>query len=333
MESVVNSYSQELSLSAAPTPVQWIIMYPAQPLQCVAPAGFVPWIAQSADAIAHYANANPAEQYCTSICEDDQQTDASSVSDDGDVIGRVWRLSREPHGCRKIQSAFDDAGSDAERHQLVEEMRGHAWDAARHAHAHHVLQKMIVSMNPDALQFVVDEISPKNRVFQAARHKYGCRVLQRLFEHCRPDQMAPIVEVLVANLEFLAKDAFGNYVIQHLIEYGAPSYQNAIMESLASNVRRLGTSPYAAAVITTALRYFQQEEDQVLLAKAIVAEEGLLAWMAQTRQGSPAVKSVLNVLEGSDREAACKQLSKARSARSSRHGRKIAKAIDDDGSA
>jgi pumilio RNA-binding family len=297
--------------------------------------GFVPLVAQSADAAAHYVNANPAEWSCTSIGKDDQQstTDASSMSDDCDVVGRVWRLSQELQGCRKIQLAFDDAESDAERLQLAEEMKGHAWVAARHPHANHVLQKMIVSMKPDALQFVVDAICPKNRVVQAARHKYGCRVLQRLFEHCRPDQMAPIMEVLVANVKDLSKDAFGNYVIQHLIEHGAPSYQRAIMESLASNVRRLGTNPNGAAVITKALTCCELEEDQVLLAKAIVAEDGLLTWMARTRHGSPAVKSVLDVLEGSDREAACKQLSEDDSALSSRYGRKIAKAIDDSGNA
>jgi pumilio RNA-binding family len=212
-------------------------------------------------------------------------------------------------------------------------MKGHAWVAARHPHANHVLQKMIVSMKPDALQFVVDEISPKNRVFQAARHKYGCRVLQRLFEHCRPDQMAPIVEVLVANVKDLSKDAFGNYVIRHLIEYGAPSYQGTIMESLASNVRRLETNPNAAAVITTALSCFEEEEHQILLAKAIVAEKGLLKCMALTRHGSSAVMSVLDVLEGSDRVAACKELSEVVSDPSLRYGRKIAKAINESGSA
>jgi len=197
--------------------------------------------------------------------------------------------------------------------------------AARHPHANYVLQKLIVTMQPGKLQFVLDELAPKNRVYQAARHKYGCRVLQRLFEHCRPDQMHPIVEVLLANARELSRDPFANFVVQHLFEFSPFSYHRVAIETLASNLQTFGRNHHVSAVLTAALIH-SSEENQVFLARALIANRVLLL-LAGTRKGSMAVKAALDVLDGSERDVACKQLVGDPSALRSRYGRSVVRAI------
>merc|ERR1711974_290411 len=127
--------------------------------------------------------------------------------------------------------------------------------------------------------------SPKNRVCQGARNQYGCRVLQRLFEHCTPDQLYPIVEVLVANVQAFSKHVFANYVMQHFFEFGELSYHKSVVEILASCPGTFGTDTHAAAVVEAACVHCTAE-NQLLLARALVADEGLLLQMARHRKGS-----------------------------------------------
>lgn len=240
------------------------------------------------------------------------------------VKGRVWKMSQDAEGCRAIQRAFDEAESDAVRVEPADELRGHAWVAARHAHANHVLQRCIVAMNPRALQFIVDELAQGNRVYLAARHKYGCRVLQRLFEHCMPDQLRTMAEVIVANVMDFSPHVYANYVMQHFCEFSEPLYQQMVVKALAPNVRALGEHPFAAAVLAAALECCPESR---LLARALVAEEGLLPRMARSRKGSPAVKAALTVLHDTEREAACKQLLLNLPALQSRYGRSVGRSV------
>lgn len=140
-------------------------------------------------------------------------------------------------------------------------------------------------------------------------------MLQRLLEYCTPNQLQPIVEVLLEHAQELCRDAFANYVMQHLFEFGVPSCHKVSVEILALNLRTFGTNPYAAAVIAAALVH-SSEENRVFLARALIAEEGLVARLALTRKGSLAVKAMQSVLDVNDQTVACKQRATERYARS-----------------
>jgi len=102
-------------------------------------------------------------------------------------------------------------------------------------------------------------------------------------------------------------------------------------EVLASRLRAFGTNPYAAGVMTAVFSH-STEENQVLLARALLhAEEGLLSRMARTRKGSLVVKAALNMLEATDREAACKDLTANLPTVQSRYGRSVCRTIGEKG--
>jgi hypothetical protein len=242
------------------------------------------------------------------------------------VEKRVWKLAQDKEGCHKVQEAFEDADSDALRLKLASEMKGHVWAACRHPYANYVLQKMIIVLPPSTLQFVVDEIAV--HVCQASKNQYGCRVLQRLFEHCTSEQVEPLAKVISANFEELAPHMYGNYVVQQFFQLEERVYHQAAVELLASKIGMFGTRPNGAAVLAAAFMHCA-EEHQVFLARAMLAHAGLLARMARTRKGSIAVKAVIRLLEGAERDAAFQELSSASAQLSSRrYGRSVAQALE-----
>merc|ERR1712190_562957 len=149
-----------------------------------------------------------------------QTSPAVRNKEDVDSIrGRVWTLSQDADGCRKVQELIEDC-TDGEQEGIAAELQGHVWQALVCPHANHVLQKCIMSMRPQTCQFIIDELIMEKKVASGAQLKYGCRVIQRLLEHCREDQVHEICEKLLASGIELSGHHFGSYVMQHLAEYG-----------------------------------------------------------------------------------------------------------------
>lgn len=245
------------------------------------------------------------------------------------VVGRVWCLSQSPEGCRQVQQALEDAPSDEARAALASELQGHIWEALRCPHANHVVQKCIMTMRPQASQFIIDELMNGGRhVTQAARHKYGCRIIQRLLEHCRPDQVQQVVEALLGDAVPLCKHTYANYVMQHVLEQGDASTRHRLSEFLSTHARAVGSDSCGCAVMGKALM-LGAGDDQTMLARALLREQGLLAAMARSRYGHTAVKAVLNLLEDAERSDAQCQLRNASGALcASRYGRSVLASLD-----
>lgn len=219
--------------------------------------------------------------------------------------GRVWALSREPAGCRRVQRALEDATCDSHRDAIVKELRGHVWEALRCPHANYVLQKCIVTSRPQSVQFIIEELMRKGpgSAQQVACHRFGCRILERLLEHCLPEQVADIVNDLLSDAVALTTHLYGNYVMQHLLEFGAPETRRRASRLLADSVRDVGLNSYGSAVLLKVLAHAEQQ-DQVQLARALVAEPVLFTAMARGRPGSPVTKRAVQVLLPAERDVA-----------------------------
>lgn len=245
--------------------------------------------------------------------------------DAGSVEGHVWSLSQKPKGCRLVQDAIDACPTDHGRECLAKELKSHVWDAVRCPHANFVVQKLFVSVRPQACQFVLDEILQHGPWAPAhiARHKYGCRIMQRMFEHCRSEQLREIAASLLKEMQSLARHPYANYVAQMLVEHGTAAQRSQACQQLEQNAFLMGSDNCASAVVAKALAW-SPEEDRCNLARALTAEPGLLASMARMRYGHVAVQLVLQILQGQDLSKALKELTeRVSSLRASRYGRLV----------
>lgn len=249
--------------------------------------------------------------------------------DGASVEGYVWSLCQKQKGCRLVQDAIDACPTDHARESLARELKGHVWDAVRCPHANFVVQKLFVSVRPQACQFVVDEILQHGPWAPAhiARHKYGCRIMQRMFEHCRSKQLKEIATCLLKEMQSLARHPYANYVVQMLLEHGTAAQRSQACQQFQQNAFLMGSDNSASAVVAKALAC-APEEDRCNLARALTAEPGLLASMSRMRYGHVAVQLVLQILQGEDLSKAVKELSgRMSSLRTSRYGRLVLSAM------
>merc|ERR1712217_770451 len=137
----------------------------------------------------------------------------------------------------------------------------------------------------------------------ATRHRYGCRIVQQLLKKCPHSQVSELVEVLLAEAHTFACHPFGNYVIQHLAEYSTEEQQHRLIRTIEQNVGVIGKSSSGCSVINAAFNH-GAAEDKVWLARAVMAEAGLMRSLATSRQGSAVAVHVVQTVKDRELEQA-----------------------------
>jgi len=188
-----------------------------------------------------------------------------------------------------VQRTIESARSDEAKVAIVEELKGHVWEAIRDPHANHVVQQCIVHLRPRDSQFIIDEIMRGHNVFQAVRNKYGCRAVQRLLEQCLPDQLHGLAEAILSDTFWLSCHLYGNYVIQNLLKNGTADQRRRIVESVAANLGRLAKDTHGRCVVCACL-FQDYPEGMPALARAISCEPDFEAVIAGSRAGHLAAK-------------------------------------------
>ena len=161
---------------------------------------------------------------------------------DADFAG-VWDMARDRSACRDLQQALDDR-SDSGRLAIAEALKSHVWDCIGCRNANHVLQKTIIVLRSNHVQFIIDEIMQhSNGPLIAAKHQYGCRIMERLIEHCRSDQLRPLVEALLKDVLRLSNHKFGNFVVQHIMEHGTSEQKHFIATKIMDGMGKMHRCP------------------------------------------------------------------------------------------
>lgn len=248
----------------------------------------------------------------------------------GPLAGRVWKLSQDEQGCRRVQQAFEEA-DDHERERLAAELKGHVWQALKCGHANHVLQKAITTIRPESIQFIINELTHNGTggAAAAARHRFGCRIIERLLENCAEEQLSVMVEELIADTVLLSDHVYGYYVIQHLLEHCGPDVVTRISSTLEENLPILALNGYSGSVIGKAL---SQSSNAVSknLAEALLKDAERLCTTACSRWGHAAVEEALQQADPQKVAKACSDLQwYSGKLRTSRYGRHVASFIAD----
>ena len=153
----------------------------------------------------------------------------------------VWDMASDLSACRDLQRALDERG-DIACLAIAQGLKSHVWDCIGCRNANHVLQKTIIVLRPNHVQFVIDEIMEHpNGPLLAARHKYGCRIMERLIEHCPSFRLQPLVEELLKDLLRLSIHKFGNFVVQHIMEHGTAGQKHFIANTITDAMGKIAT--------------------------------------------------------------------------------------------
>jgi len=189
-------------------------------------------------------------------------------------------LAMNKPGSQLLEDAIERLGSVG----ILDELRGSVMEVAQSHHGNHPLQKYIVSMPPDAVQFIVDEL--RGQAVAAALHCTACRVVQRVLEHCTCTQIEPLVAELLGDVQTLMTNRYGNFVVQRLLEHGSAAAKWQVVNVICcSDVKQLARHWVASNVLRCAF-VNGSAEDKVRLACAIAPDSLELTKLSHNRHGS-----------------------------------------------
>jgi len=209
------------------------------------------------------------------------------------LMGNVSALCTHPHGCRVVQRAMFVV-SPARRNDLIEELlelqggnsaqtEAIVKSCARDAHATHVLQKAVASLQraiglKNAYKdphIPEDAEDPPNERIRAARalerietivladcipmctHQQACRLVQRILGACELAKISPRVNQVVSevfrNIDALAIHQNGNFVLQHILEATEPSLASRVQLYVCTNAVRLARHKFGSHLVEKCL--------------------------------------------------------------------------------
>lgn len=240
------------------------------------------------------------------------------------MLPAVWELALSANGTRVIQKALEVTGGDTQI-KLSQCLHGRARQLLDSPHGNHVLQKSIVMMPPNAVQFIFHELSfYRGGWASVACHRFGCRVVERLLEHCEAGLTSSIVAAVVAEMSSLSRHPYANYVVQHILEH-VPAHRSQVVNALIQvGVPMLAQHRVSSNIIERAFEH-SVVENQRALAEAVLSTPYAIVEMGCSRYGSFTVRRMLEKLEGTLRYMALQQLAESiPTLRASKHGRHIA---------
>jgi hypothetical protein len=225
------------------------------------------------------------------------------------VQGHVWSLSQDADGCREVQEAFEAAADERARVLLAMELVGHVREAVQCPHANHVLRKCINTMHASSVQFIIDEFvkGGAEAMGEAARHRYGCRILEALMKKCSLQQLYGLLQYFLTDSLALTLHMYGNFIVQRLIEYGTEDHRHFLCAMIRMNIVAVATNFYGAVVVGSALTHGSQQ-DQLLLARAVISVNGLLKSVMRFRHGESVKQRLFEILQPSDYQQATSEL-------------------------
>jgi len=171
-----------------------------------------------------------------------------------------------------------------------------------------VLQKCINTMQPESLQFIIDELTQQDgSVVRAAKHRFGSRILRHLLKVCPPHQFSKIAASLLEQAEKLACHSFGNLVLQCLMKFGTERHRYQLARCVEQNVTAICRLGFGGAFIETTMTY-AASEDQLWIARACAQDAKVMLALSKTKLGHKGALLVLDTLQGEERRRACANL-------------------------
>mmetsp|Transcript_77424 Transcript_77424/g.160891 ORF Transcript_77424/g.160891 Transcript_77424/m.160891 type:complete len:372 (-) Transcript_77424:684-1799(-) len=257
-----------------------------------------------------------------------EEVSSFSMSDRAkEVLGKVWELAQTAQGCREVQAALEEPGSEEAQRAICNELKSHIAEGLRCPYANFVLQKCIGLLSEENLDFMFQELMQEGPE-KASKHKFGCRVTQRLASKAPETWGRDIGEAILSDFHAVACHPYGNYVVQNLLENGADSLRTSLATEVLNNLSSFVSDTFGAAVVSGALKT-ALPADRVTLARALVKDSGLLVAAATSRHGHGSVMTSLDLVMGEESCAAVDTLRRSAALLSaSKFGRAVLAALE-----
>ncbi|GMH47162.1 hypothetical protein TrRE_jg3733, partial [Triparma retinervis] len=220
-----------------------------------------------------------------------------------DLLGNVCRLSKDQVGCRLLQQALDEDGSEAAT-AIFKEGLAFMAEIMVDPFGNYLFQKILEKCSDAERLTIIRTVAPK--LVQSALNLHGTRSVQKVVEMCSFDANAAtaVTKSLAPQAARLCIDANGNHVIQRVLQRLPHQHARFVFDAVAASVGEVARHRHGCCVIQRCLDSPKSTARSNLVAK--IVEKALE--LMQDAYGNYVVQYVLDVCSDEEAHAVCQSV-------------------------
>jgi len=161
------------------------------------------------------------------------------------TLHHVQKLANSEWGTWLLQDFFNVFHwNDPAMVALVNKLKPHTAEFLLSKHAHSVLKKMVLTLPPGMLDFIIETIESEGAV-KLAKDQYASRVVQRVVKlfvkFGMEDRLANVLDRITCAAPELSKEEFGNYIIQAILIFCSNRHRSTIVQNLRGHWTQLAS--------------------------------------------------------------------------------------------
>jgi hypothetical protein len=207
------------------------------------------------------------------------------------VIGHIYSLCKDQHGCRFLQKKLEDRDS-----MIVEiifnEVYDHMTELMIDPFGNYLCQKLLEHCNDDQRLDIIEKVAPD--LVKISKNMHGTRAVQKMIEYLTtPEQIAIAKKALSNHVVTLIQDLNGNHVIQRCLNRLSPQDNQFIYDSVsqAGHCVEVATHRHGCCVLQRCIDH-ASDSQKIQLINEIIANALVLV---QDPYGNYVVQYVLDL--------------------------------------
>ncbi|CAH1422019.1 unnamed protein product [Lactuca virosa] len=171
-----------------------------------------------------------------------------------EMRGMISLLAKDQHGCRILQSKFENPTKE-EIELVLTHVMGSISDLMKHQFGNYLMQKLVAVCNADQKALILRELTQKPfDIILVSMSPYGTRAIQSLLENLEdPQQIMMVTRALHRGASKLANDPNGHHVIQSCLVHFDSDFNQLILEDIANNCFSVATDKSGCCVLQACL--------------------------------------------------------------------------------
>uniref|UniRef100_A0A1D1XXP3 Pumilio 12 n=1 Tax=Anthurium amnicola TaxID=1678845 RepID=A0A1D1XXP3_9ARAE len=173
-----------------------------------------------------------------------------------EVIGRIYMLAKDPHGCRFLQEKFAE-GTPEDVHKVFVEIIDHVVDLMIDPYGNYLVQKLLEVCNEEQKMYIIRALTSKDgELIRISCDMHGTRAIQKVIETLRtPQQASMIVSSVKPGILALIKDNNGNHVAQRCLQCLSPELSKFLFDAAVVHCVELARDRRGCCVLQKCLSH------------------------------------------------------------------------------
>ncbi|KAL0926418.1 hypothetical protein M5K25_002649 [Dendrobium thyrsiflorum] len=184
-----------------------------------------------------------------------------------DIIGRVYLMAKNQHGCRFLQRKLTECCQE-DIDKIFLEIICHIVELITHPFGNYFVQKLLELCNEEQMTLILKVITRRTgELFRMSCDMHGTRAVQKLIETLKtPEHASFVLSSLEPDIVLLMKNINGNHVAQRCFQY-LSKYSKYLMDAVISHCIELAKDRQGCCVLQTCLAHSDGDQKKRLMTK------------------------------------------------------------------